>query len=167
MTRAGREYEHIHALRRSTSRTRSSSGVDTRAKTLGISRNRLILQALGGDAECVGLARAEPALSAGHRRSGVARLPIRQSRVSGEPESVVSGTLGQRDDPWKKLEDHTQGFRFSPQYQEWKRLLHHFYEPFPTVEHFSPPLVGSDWADCTPGHCNAQLAQPHADEVPP
>ena len=37
---------------------------------------------------------------------------------------------------WQQLEDHTVGFRGSPQYQEWKRLLHHFYEPFPTVEHF-------------------------------
>lgn len=35
-----------------------------------------------------------------------------------------------------RLEDHTTGFRQSAQYQEWKRLLHHFYDPFPTVEHF-------------------------------
>ena len=37
---------------------------------------------------------------------------------------------------WETLEDHTVGFRGSPAYQEWKRLLHHFYDPFPTVEHF-------------------------------
>jgi heme-degrading monooxygenase HmoA len=37
---------------------------------------------------------------------------------------------------WRKLEDHTVGFRQSPQYQQWKELLHHFYDPFPTVEHF-------------------------------
>jgi len=37
---------------------------------------------------------------------------------------------------WQKLEDHTIGFRTSPQYQAWKRLLHHFYDPFPTVEHY-------------------------------
>lgn len=37
---------------------------------------------------------------------------------------------------WNKLEDHTVGFRQSSQYQEWKRLLHHFYDPFPTVEHY-------------------------------
>jgi heme-degrading monooxygenase HmoA len=37
---------------------------------------------------------------------------------------------------WRTLEDHTVGFRASPQYQEWKRLLHHFYDPFPVVEHF-------------------------------
>jgi heme-degrading monooxygenase HmoA len=37
---------------------------------------------------------------------------------------------------WRRLEDHTEGFRGSPLYQEWKRLLHHFYDPFPTVEHY-------------------------------
>lgn len=37
---------------------------------------------------------------------------------------------------WEKLEDHTKGFRESAEYQEWKQLLHHFYDPFPTVEHF-------------------------------
>ena len=41
---------------------------------------------------------------------------------------------------WAKLEDHTQGFRGSPQYQEWRALLHHFYDPFPTVEHYREPL---------------------------
>lgn len=37
---------------------------------------------------------------------------------------------------WQRFEDHTEGFRKSEQYQEWKRLLHHFYDPFPTVEHY-------------------------------
>ena len=37
---------------------------------------------------------------------------------------------------WKTLEDHEIGFRQSAQYQEWKRLLHHFYDPFPTVMHY-------------------------------
>ena len=37
---------------------------------------------------------------------------------------------------WQKLEDHTIGFRQSLQYQEWRSLLHHFYDPFPTVEHY-------------------------------
>jgi heme-degrading monooxygenase HmoA len=41
---------------------------------------------------------------------------------------------------WRKLEDHTIGFRQSPQYQEWKKLLHHYYEPFPVVEHFETIL---------------------------
>ncbi|MEO0505988.1 MAG: antibiotic biosynthesis monooxygenase [Bacteroidota bacterium] len=38
---------------------------------------------------------------------------------------------------WETLEDHEIGFRKSKQYQEWKRLLHHFYEPFPEVYHYS------------------------------
>jgi len=38
---------------------------------------------------------------------------------------------------WKTLEAHTEGFRKSPSYLEWKRLLHHYYDPFPTVEHYT------------------------------
>lgn len=41
---------------------------------------------------------------------------------------------------WQTLADHTEGFRGSPAYQEWRRLLHHFYDPFPTVEHFTTTL---------------------------
>ncbi|QCJ41419.1 antibiotic biosynthesis monooxygenase [Bacillus sp. S3] len=37
---------------------------------------------------------------------------------------------------WETLEDHTVGFRQSNEYQEWKKLLHDFYDPFPLVEHF-------------------------------
>jgi heme-degrading monooxygenase HmoA len=37
---------------------------------------------------------------------------------------------------WETLEDHTIGFRQSAQYLEWKKLLHHYYDPFPSVEHF-------------------------------
>lgn len=37
---------------------------------------------------------------------------------------------------WETLEDHTEGFRQSEGYQDWKALLHHFYDPFPTVEHY-------------------------------
>ncbi|XMO87530.1 antibiotic biosynthesis monooxygenase [Algibacter sp. AS12] len=37
---------------------------------------------------------------------------------------------------WETLEDHEIGFRTSDAYQQWKAVLHHFYEPFPTVEHY-------------------------------
>jgi heme-degrading monooxygenase HmoA len=37
---------------------------------------------------------------------------------------------------WENIEDHTIGFRQSDQYLEWKKLLHHYYEPFPRVEHY-------------------------------
>lgn len=37
---------------------------------------------------------------------------------------------------WRTLEDHTIGFRQSTPYEEWKKRLHHFYDPFPAVEHY-------------------------------
>ncbi|OXM16866.1 antibiotic biosynthesis monooxygenase family protein [Paenibacillus herberti] len=37
---------------------------------------------------------------------------------------------------WETLEHHTEGFRGSPEYQQWKSLLHHYYDPFPVVEHY-------------------------------
>jgi heme-degrading monooxygenase HmoA len=42
---------------------------------------------------------------------------------------------------WEQLEDHTTGFRGSSAYQEWRGLLHHFYEPFPTVDHYEDRTV--------------------------
>ncbi len=43
---------------------------------------------------------------------------------------------------WRTLEDHTVGFRTSPQFAQWKALLHHFYESSPTVQHFQPVDLG-------------------------
>jgi heme-degrading monooxygenase HmoA len=37
---------------------------------------------------------------------------------------------------WETLEAHTIGFRGSSEYQEWKKRLHHFYDPFPVVRHY-------------------------------
>ena len=37
---------------------------------------------------------------------------------------------------WETLEHHTVGFRTSPEYERWRALLHHFYDPMPTVEHY-------------------------------
>lgn len=42
---------------------------------------------------------------------------------------------------WERLEDHTEGFRGSARYQEWRAILHDFYDPFPTVEHYGAPLA--------------------------
>lgn len=44
---------------------------------------------------------------------------------------------------WETLEAHTQGFRGSERYGEWKRRLHHFYEPFPLVEHYRAPVASA------------------------
>ncbi|RZI56381.1 MAG: antibiotic biosynthesis monooxygenase [Rubrivivax sp.] len=38
---------------------------------------------------------------------------------------------------WRTLEDHEVGFRKSPQYEDWRALLHHFYDPFPVVSHYA------------------------------
>jgi len=36
--------------------------------------------------------------------------------------------------------DHTEGFRGSDRYQDWKTALRDFYEPLPTVEHYGAPI---------------------------
>jgi heme-degrading monooxygenase HmoA len=43
---------------------------------------------------------------------------------------------------WERLADHTEGFRGSAEYGEWRALLHSFYDPFPVVEHFATVLTG-------------------------
>ena len=42
---------------------------------------------------------------------------------------------------WRALEDHTIGFRQSARYEQWRDLLHGFYEPFPVVEHYAAALA--------------------------
>lgn len=37
---------------------------------------------------------------------------------------------------WASVAHHEIGFRGSPEYQTWRGLLHHFYDPFPTVLHY-------------------------------
>jgi heme-degrading monooxygenase HmoA len=44
---------------------------------------------------------------------------------------------------WEHLEDHTEGFRGSRAYEEWRTRLHHFYDPFPEVEHFEAVVTTS------------------------
>ncbi len=44
---------------------------------------------------------------------------------------------------WEHLEDHTEGFRGSAAYADWRAALHHFYEPFPVVEHFETVVTAS------------------------
>ncbi len=37
---------------------------------------------------------------------------------------------------WQKIEAHTVGLGKSLEDQKWRLLLHHFYQPFPSVEHY-------------------------------
>lgn len=78
-------------------------------------------------------------------------------RAFGEAEKIISASPGfvdlslQRcvERPnryllqvrWETLEDHTVGFRQGPLYPRWRELLHHFYDPFPVVEHYETVLV--------------------------
>lgn len=46
---------------------------------------------------------------------------------------------------WETVAAHTIGFRQSPQYQDWRGRLHHFYHPAPTVFHYGT-VAGRDLA---------------------
>lgn len=37
---------------------------------------------------------------------------------------------------WESVAAHEDGFRKSAGYARWRELLHHFYDPFPTVLHY-------------------------------
>ena len=37
---------------------------------------------------------------------------------------------------WESVDSHEIGFRGSDAYERWKALLHHFYDPFPVVQHY-------------------------------
>jgi heme-degrading monooxygenase HmoA len=41
---------------------------------------------------------------------------------------------------WSSIDDHRNGFRQSDRYEQWKALLHRFYDPMPTVDYFGEPL---------------------------
>ena len=43
---------------------------------------------------------------------------------------------------WDSVAAHEEGFRKSPEYQQWRKLLHHFYDPFPTVLHYEQVASG-------------------------
>ena len=75
-----------------------------------------------------GRAKALIAASPGFRRLSLSRCLEREDRYLLLVE-------------WDRLEDHTEGFRGSPAYQEWKAQLHSFYDPFPVVEHFTTVLT--------------------------
>ncbi|MBD4078880.1 antibiotic biosynthesis monooxygenase, partial [Xanthomonas citri pv. citri] len=42
---------------------------------------------------------------------------------------------------WDDIASHRDGFRRSERYQEWRALLHGFYDPMPEVAYFGPSIV--------------------------
>lgn len=89
-------------------------------------------------------ARALPIISA---MPGVGRVTLSRGVESPGTYLLLVG--------WETVEHHTEGFRGSAGYQRWRELLHHFYDPFPVVEHFVPvldvPPAASATADEPPG----------------
>ena len=41
---------------------------------------------------------------------------------------------------WDDVESHRDGFRQSPEYSRWRDLLHHFYDPMPTVSYWEASI---------------------------
>lgn len=41
---------------------------------------------------------------------------------------------------WDSIADHRDGFRKSDRYEQWRALLHPFYDPMPSVDYFGDPL---------------------------
>jgi len=74
----------------------------------------------------------------------VAAMQAAKAHIAGSPGFVSLRVERSLERPncflllvdWDRLEDHTEGFRESPAYEEWRSALHHFYDPFPLVEHF-------------------------------
>mgnify|MGYP003507357832 FL=1 len=41
---------------------------------------------------------------------------------------------------WDSIAHHRDGFRKSDRYEQWRALLHPFYDPMPSVDYFEDPL---------------------------
>jgi len=73
-----------------------------------------------------------------HAKPLIERQPGFQSievRPSSETENQYLLLVG-----WDKIESHRDGFRKSPEYQQWRALLHDFYDPMPTVNYFGTSI---------------------------
>lgn len=83
-------------------------------------------------------------IRSGQEKAFEAAFSRAQSIISGMPGYVSHQLQGCLEETgrylllvtWERLEDHTVGFRTSEHYQQWRQLLHHFYDPFPDVEHY-------------------------------
>ncbi|WP_428631676.1 antibiotic biosynthesis monooxygenase family protein [Sphingopyxis sp.] len=59
---------------------------------------------------------------------GFLSLEIHRPTGTGQPYLLLA--------EWRSVEDHRDGFRQSDRYQEWRRLLHPFYDQIPVVSYF-------------------------------
>jgi heme-degrading monooxygenase HmoA len=65
---------------------------------------------------------------------------------------------------WDSVSAHEEGFRRSPQYQQWRKLLHHFYDPVPTVLHFEA-VAGASASDAPQAVVQHQLDAYNAKDI--
>ena len=42
---------------------------------------------------------------------------------------------------WTDIAAHRDRFRKSARYEEWRALLHHFYDPMPSVEYYGESII--------------------------
>ncbi|HWV59633.1 MAG TPA: antibiotic biosynthesis monooxygenase [Sphingopyxis sp.] len=81
------------------------------------------------DAFEAAVAEARPLIEAS---PGFISLEIRRPTGTGQPYLLLV--------EWRSVADHRDGFRQSDRYQQWRALLHHFYDPMPEVSYFGEPL---------------------------
>ena len=75
------------------------------------------------------VAKARPLIEAS---PGFISLEIRRPTGTGQPYLLLA--------EWRSIADHRDGFRQSDRYQQWRTLLHRFYDPMPEVSYFGEPL---------------------------
>ena len=74
-------------------------------------------------------AEARPLIEASQ---GLISIEIRRPTGTGQPYLLLA--------EWSSIADHRDGFRQSDRYQQWRTLLHRFYDPMPEVSYFGEPL---------------------------
>lgn len=72
------------------------------------------------------------------RQAGFISLEILQAADSLAGESDNQFLLLVR---WDNIVSHKVGFRGSEDYQKWSALLHHFYDPIPTVKYYEGNIL--------------------------
>ena len=75
------------------------------------------------------VAEARPLIEAS---PGFISLQIRRPTGTGQPYLLLA--------EWRSIADHRDGFRQSDRYQQWRALLHRFYDPVPVVSYFGEAL---------------------------
>jgi heme-degrading monooxygenase HmoA len=81
------------------------------------------------DAFEVAMVKARPLIAASPGFGGIEVRP-----------AVESGGLYLLLVQWDDIASHRDGFRMSDRYEQWRTLLHRFYDSMPEVHYFGDPL---------------------------